>query len=111
MKKELLEQKNKTGRLNLTSRSRLVKRDTSSQEKLRINLRMEELDRCRLLQRQRIEADNHSGKTETEEFNRRRDVRLGRLKESSGVLVQSSNLMLQMPLGFKGLRKMSSPWL
>ena len=86
MKKELLEQKNKTGRLNLTSRSRLVKRDTSSQEKLRINLRMEELDRCRLLQRQRIEADNHRERQKTEEFNRRRDVRLGRLKESSGGL-------------------------
>ena len=66
MKKELLKQKNKTGRLNLTSRSRLVKRDTSSQEKLRINIRLEELDRCRLLQRQRIQADNNRERQKTE---------------------------------------------
>ena len=86
MKKELLQQRNKTGRLNLTSRSRLVKRDTKSQEKLRINIRLEELDRCRLKKRQRIQADSIRERRKTEEFNRRRDVRLGRLDGNSGSL-------------------------
>jgi|EP00945_MAST-04E_sp_MAST-4E-sp1_P000164 hypothetical protein len=83
MKKELLECRNKTGRLNLTSRSRLVKLDHLSQQKFQNVLRLDELERRRQVKRQKIEADIERERLKKEAFNQRRDERTGRVRGAS----------------------------
>ena len=83
MKKELLECRNKTGRLNLTSRSRLVKLDHLSQQKFQNVLRLDELERRRQVKRQKIEADIERERLKKEAFNLRFQQATGQLENTA----------------------------